>query len=57
MAVGGEEVEEEGLGFAFFVTFEFGGEAGESVKGFFLRGHGACGRRVAKFRGWGKGTE
>jgi len=34
-----EKVEEEGLGFAFFVAFEFGGELSESVERLFLRGH------------------
>ena len=38
-AVGFEEVEEEGLGFAFFVAFEIGGELSEGLERLFLRGH------------------
>ncbi len=34
-----EKVEEEGLGFAFFVAFGFGGELSESLERLFLRGH------------------
>ena len=36
VAEGGEQVEEEGLGFALFVALEFGGELGEVPQGFFL---------------------
>ena len=34
-----EEVEEEGLGFAFFVAFEIGGEMSEGLERLFLRSH------------------
>ena len=39
VAEGGEEVEEEGLGFALFVASQFGGELREVVQGLFKRGH------------------
>ena len=32
-------MEEEGLGFAFFVAFEIGGELSEGLERLFLRGH------------------
>jgi hypothetical protein len=35
VAEGGKQVEEEGLGFAFLVAFEFGGELGEIPHSFF----------------------
>ena len=36
MAEGGQQVKEEGLGFALFVALEFGGKLGEIPQTFFL---------------------
>ena len=44
VAEGGEQVEEEGLGFALFVALELGGELGEVAQGLFQRSH-FCGSR------------
>ena len=43
VAEGGEQVEEEGLGFALFVALEFGGELGEVAQSLFERSHCRCG--------------
>jgi hypothetical protein len=39
MPEGGQQVEKEGLRFAFFIALQFGGEIGKLTKGPFLRCH------------------
>ena len=54
VAEGGEEMKEEGLGFAFFVTAELGGEIGKGLEGFVERGHGMRGGLNTMRGGWQK---
>ena len=53
VAEGFEQVEEKGLGFAFFVAFKVGGELGEVLQGSFERSHSGA-KRVAKGAWLGK---
>ena len=52
VAEGFEQVEEEGLGFAFLVAVEFGGELGEGEEGYFEGGQNGevkCVKSVKSF--------